>query len=435
VAGIVDRLLSFLDLGCDYVACEALAVVRDLLRVAPHTSDACISAISALPASLVSEPQGRAAYAFIMGEYGHILPEAPYALEPFLLALPQEPSPEVRLELLTAVAKLFIHRPAECQRVLGAALSAAANDGDADVRDRALMYYRLLASTSGVDGLKAVVVPPQGRLDAPSGVGAFEDDVAQELRDRLFAEFNTLSVVYGRPASSFVDARDRATAAAAAAQEEELLEGGAGMAGDNLLLDVGEDDDLLGGGIASPAYAAVTPKPGGADLLDDFPQVPSGTPLVAPATPQPAQMAAAMPPPATSPPALPPCPLAPGVVMDPGTFQAHWAAWPVAQQGAIKLTSAGLAALTSHTAALMPHMSGANIATMASGGSGGVLKWYFYAQLAALPAGMFLAELIVDTSAGTANITIKTDAAHASKAFAANFAQLLLEFPPGVPFL
>ena len=439
VAGIVDRLLSFLDLGSDYVACEALGQVRDLLRVAPDRADLCITAISALPVSLVTEPQGRAAYAFIMGEYGHILPEAPYALEPFLRSLPEEPSPDVRLELLTAAVKLFIHRPAECQYMLGAALAAGSVDGDADVRDRALMYYRLLAS-AGVDGIKAVVVPPAGRLDA-TGV-AFEDDVAQVLRDRLFAEFNSLSVIYGKPSSTFVDVRDRATAAAEAAAAEADLEAAAGataLADDNLLVmddSDAADDFLMGGGVSSPpgagGYAAQVQAPGGMDLMgSDF--APSPAPPLPPTPPpqpqQQQQLVAASP---SSTPALPPCPLTPGPVMDPGTFQAHWAAWPAAQQGAIKLQPAGLAALSAQTAALTPHMGAAHIATMASGGSGGTLKWYFYAFLApgVVPQqGVFLAELLVDTAAGTASITIKTDAPQMSKAFAANFAQIILDFP------
>ena len=433
VAGIVDRLLSFLDLGSDYVACEALGQVRDLLRVAPDRADVCITAISALPVSLVTEPQGRAAYAFIMGEYGHILPEAPYALEPFLRSLPEEPSPDVRLELLTAAVKLFIHRPGECQHMLGAALAAGSVDGDADVRDRALMYYRLLAS-AGVDGIKAVVVPPAGRLDA-TGV-AFEDVVAQELRDRLFSEFNSLSVIYGKPSSTFVDVRDRATAAAEAAAAEADLEAAAGataLADDNLLVmdDDGTDDFLLGGGMSSPppagGYAQVQ-APGGMDLLgSDFAPSPAPPPPPTPQPPpqpQPVPVAVASP---SSTPALPPCPLIPGYVMDPGTFQAHWAAWPAAQQGAIKLQPAGLAALVSHTAALTPHMAAAFIATMASGGSGSTLKWYFYAFGA--QQAVFLAELLVDTAAGTAHITIKTDAPQMSKAYAANFAQILLDYP------
>ena len=46
--------------------------------------------------------------------------------------------------LLTACAKLFFERPAECRRALGLALAAGAADADTEVHDRALLYSRLL---------------------------------------------------------------------------------------------------------------------------------------------------------------------------------------------------------------------------------------------------------------------------------------------------
>jgi len=57
----------------------------------------------------------------------------------------EEPSHAVRIELLTAAMKLFFKRPPEMKRMLGRLLSAAVEDtGKVDVRDRALMYLRLL---------------------------------------------------------------------------------------------------------------------------------------------------------------------------------------------------------------------------------------------------------------------------------------------------
>ena len=77
-------------------------------------------------------------------------------------------------------------------------------------------------------------------------------------------------------------------------------------------------------------------------------------------------------------------------------------------------------------------MAGVHIATMASGGAPPALKWYFYASGAPGSAPVtFLAELLVNVNEGTASITIKSDAPELSKAFAANFAQRLLDFPGG----
>lgn len=67
--------------------------------------------------------------------------DAPYLLEPLVEQWATQ-AIIVRLSLLTAATKLFFVRPAECQVVLGTVFAAAVSDGDQDVHDRGLMYYR-----------------------------------------------------------------------------------------------------------------------------------------------------------------------------------------------------------------------------------------------------------------------------------------------------
>ena len=52
-----------------------------------------------------------------------------------------------------------------------------------------------------VDQAKRVVAPDAGP------VAAFAEETSPEIMDRIFEEFNSLSVVYRRPASSFVKVR------------------------------------------------------------------------------------------------------------------------------------------------------------------------------------------------------------------------------------
>jgi len=50
------------------------------------------------------------------------------------------------MELLTAAMKLFFKRPPELQKMLGRLLQKATQEtSHTDVRDRALLYYRLLS--------------------------------------------------------------------------------------------------------------------------------------------------------------------------------------------------------------------------------------------------------------------------------------------------
>ena len=47
------------------------------------------------------------------------LPNTPYVLEEVVGGVADEPSSEVRLQLLSAVMKMFFKRPPECQEMLG----------------------------------------------------------------------------------------------------------------------------------------------------------------------------------------------------------------------------------------------------------------------------------------------------------------------------
>eukprot|EP00495_Collosphaeridae_sp_1-RS-2012_P002792 TRINITY_DN2362_c0_g1_i1.p1 TRINITY_DN2362_c0_g1~~TRINITY_DN2362_c0_g1_i1.p1 ORF type:complete len:135 (-),score=21.06 TRINITY_DN2362_c0_g1_i1:163-525(-) len=79
------------------------------------------------------------------------------------------------------------------QKMLGRLLKAAAKHNRVVVRDRALLYYRLLKS----DCAQAEkMIRPVGGQDV---IG----DEAK-LDSNIFDEFNSLSVIYGKPAASFV---------------------------------------------------------------------------------------------------------------------------------------------------------------------------------------------------------------------------------------
>ena len=101
------------------------------------------------------------------------LPNTPYILEEVVNGVSEESSAEVKLELLSALMKMFFKRPPECQEMLGQLLDYciselknanggqkldllfADDENDQDVRDRAMLYYRLLKVN--VDAAKKVV--------------------------------------------------------------------------------------------------------------------------------------------------------------------------------------------------------------------------------------------------------------------------------------
>lgn len=63
--------------------------------------------------------QGKQALIWLLGTHGEKIPNAPYVLEDFVENVKSEAFPAVRMELLTALLRLFLARPAECQDMLG----------------------------------------------------------------------------------------------------------------------------------------------------------------------------------------------------------------------------------------------------------------------------------------------------------------------------
>ncbi|KAK9142558.1 hypothetical protein Syun_011958 [Stephania yunnanensis] len=223
VNAIVDRLLQFLEMEKGYVTAEALVLVKDLLRKYPQWSQDCIAVVGNISSRNVQEPKAKAALIWMLGEYCQDMVDAPYVLENLIENWDDEHSAEtlpfmevanmvdivfvhlvkarvksweelafskniVRLHLLTAVLKCFLKRPPETQKALGAALAAGLSDSHQDVHDRALLYYRLLQYNVSI--ADSVVNPPK------QAVSVFTDTQNSEIKDRIFDEFNSLSVVY-----------------------------------------------------------------------------------------------------------------------------------------------------------------------------------------------------------------------------------------------
>jgi len=63
--------------------------------------------------------QGKQALIWLLGAHGEKVPNAPYVLEDFVENVKSEMFPAVKMELLTALVRLFLSRPAECQDMLG----------------------------------------------------------------------------------------------------------------------------------------------------------------------------------------------------------------------------------------------------------------------------------------------------------------------------
>lgn len=402
VAGIVDRLLQFIEYNQEHITAETLVQVKDLVRKHPRWIDQCVVAVSGIELETIVEPEAKAALVYLYGEFGQAMPEAPYMLEPLLDEFDEEESEEVRLELLASAMKLFFKRAPEMRDMLGKALAAGTNDANQDVHDRALMYARLLhqdpeAASRVIAGYKESVA------NFSDGAG-----FADKFGEQIFDEFNSLSVLYRKPAFLFTD--DKPVEVPRTPDVIEAAGGGGGgsaMMGDSLI-DFGDEpvgasssrsaiDDLLGmpAGGGGGGGGGGGSGPGSSHNLLDLLDVPMDSASIPAAPP-------------------PPLVLRPAPSLDAATFQARWAALPPAPgcvSGPRVLTlGANAPAVLTAPPPLMSHLATRGFATIASGGAPSTgFKYYFYAQ-AADGAGTFLVEAVVNPVARAANVVLKTDA-------------------------
>ncbi|KAL8196688.1 hypothetical protein R6Q57_024603 [Mikania cordata] len=400
VNAIVDRLLQFLEMEKDYVTAETLVLVKDLLRKYPQWSHDCIAVIGNISSNNVQEPKAKAALIWMLGEYAQDMQDAPYALEGLIDDWEDETSPEVRLHLLTAVMKCFFRRPPETQKALGSALAAGLTDMHQDVHDRALFYYRLLQHNVSV--ANSVVNPPK------QAVSVFADTQSSEIKDRIFDEFNSLSVLYQKPCYLFTDKEHQGPSAFS----EELGNLAIGVddqgveANDDLLLSTIRKEDSLsqqtqGGLLVSLDHAEPTATHAQQknSVIDDL----LGLGLSSTPTPLLKLNAKA--------------------VLDPTTFQQKWRQLPVSTLQEVSITPQGVAAMTTPEA-LVRHMQLHNINCIASGGQAPIFKLFFFAQKASEPSN-FLVECIMNLSTIKAQIKIKVEDESVSQAFSTLFQSTL----------
>jgi vesicle coat complex subunit len=200
---VVGYFLDFLSESTEAIHAQTFVVLKDFLRKYTR-ADTVAPFFPALVKSYQTanmtfeDTETKVALVWIMGEFGEQIDQSPYILESFVDRFHDEP-PGVRLEVLTACMKCFFKRPPEMQKMLGRLLDAAISDfSHADVHDRALMYYRLLLKDPQL--ANSVINVKRARLYKYVEEGG----QTTEVKDKLFEEFNSLSVVLERPSDRFI---------------------------------------------------------------------------------------------------------------------------------------------------------------------------------------------------------------------------------------
>uniref|UniRef100_A0A8C5U7H4 AP complex subunit beta n=2 Tax=Passeriformes TaxID=9126 RepID=A0A8C5U7H4_9PASS len=187
----VGILTELLGLQQEHITSAVVRAFRDLAWLCPQCTDAVCQALPGCE-DTIQDSEGKQALIWLLGTHGEKIPNAPYVLEDFVESVKSETFPAVKMELLTALLRLFLARPAECQDMLGRLLYYCIEEEmDMAVRDRGLFYYRLLQS--GVEEVQRVLCSP--KCDPSLGLLGAQ---AKQPVNAWAWDFNSLATVYGR---------------------------------------------------------------------------------------------------------------------------------------------------------------------------------------------------------------------------------------------
>lgn len=337
---IARRLVEMLDSPSEHVSSEAASSLTLMVR-----KDATLHSLVAPPLvrslKYVTENTGKAAVLYLIGECGsaELIRDAPYALEKLIDSYDEISDPNVKTALLTTTVKLFFMRPPEVQRMLGRLLAKATDDvSSQDLHDRALLYYRMLRSGNVVT-LEHVV---QTNSAVPE---KFSEESDAQLLAELMEEFNSLSILYGKPSLNFVGEEYRVKYVKM--PEEHPLAPGAEAAASAVP------------GVSQPAAAAAPSAP--APAAEEFDLLGFGGP--APPAPAPAPSSAFA--------------LNPAVTMTGPDYESKWGAIPDAQATVLMVP---LQSLPTSTTSVEQALAANAVMTMASGELPNEFKFFLYAQ-------------------------------------------------------
>ncbi|KAM4700445.1 AP-4 complex subunit beta-1 isoform 2-T3 [Discoglossus pictus] len=185
----VEILAGLLEFKQEHITSAVIQTFRDLVWLCPQCTTAICLAIPGCEDN-IQDNEGKQALIWLLGMHGDLIPNAPYVLEDYADNVKTETCPSVKMELLSALVRLFLSRPAECQDTLGRLLYyCIEEETNMAVRDRGLFYYRLLST--GVEETKQVMCCPK----SDPSLGVLVNRTEQPIKTWI-PHFNTLAPLY-----------------------------------------------------------------------------------------------------------------------------------------------------------------------------------------------------------------------------------------------
>jgi len=191
----ITVLLELIETKVNYVVQEAAVVIKDIFRKYPSRYEQVLSALCDSLEAL-DEPEAKSSMIWILGEYAERIDNVDELLDEFLVGFHDEPA-IVQQQLLTAVVKLFLKKPATTQDMVSRVLKCATEESNNhDLRDRGYIYWRLLSTNP--EATKHVVLGDKPTIRDESQM------IEKGLLEKLISDLSLMSSVYHKPREEFV---------------------------------------------------------------------------------------------------------------------------------------------------------------------------------------------------------------------------------------
>jgi Adaptin N terminal region/Beta2-adaptin appendage, C-terminal sub-domain len=201
VDACVDAMKEILDHNQDFAVNEAIIICRDLMRKYKGKTLDLIKKITSDGGKNISEPEAKAAFLYIVGEFCLNIPKSTELVSPFVESFCEE-EPVVKLQILNAIIKNYVNKPEETEDLIKQALQKGGEETEnPDVRDRAYVYWRLLENEPDV--AKDMIMAEKPPFE-------FIEDVAFEgnMVDNITENMTNISAVYHKMSHELIVKED-----------------------------------------------------------------------------------------------------------------------------------------------------------------------------------------------------------------------------------
>jgi len=141
----ITVLMKLVTSRAEYAIESSIIVVANLLRCYPGQFESIIESVCSNIDS-VKDKDAKCSLIWILGEYSGLIDNIDLLIDPFLDTFHDE-HPDVQIQIITTVVKVFLKKPEETKDQLQFVFSEASKESCLpDVRNRAIVYWRLLSA-------------------------------------------------------------------------------------------------------------------------------------------------------------------------------------------------------------------------------------------------------------------------------------------------